>query len=149
MRRAFFTLLIAMACAARAQAIEFELGAGAKIDVASYGMEKAAALAVAASWLGIGDGLQAGVIAAGSAGRDAADMEASACLRVRPDKAALALFDGIGLLVEAGSEQTIIPILIGGLRIGAGACAIQAALELHYKKTDTDTMLWIALTRRL
>jgi hypothetical protein len=141
--------LLLLVCALRAQAQSLELGAGAKIDIAPYGIENVTALAFAAPWFDLSQGLQAGMVAAGSAGMGKVDMEISACFRVWPERTALALFDGVGALVENDLWPAIVPIILGGLRIGAGANAIVACVEVHYKRTDSDTMVWLALARRL
>lgn len=141
--------LLLLSCALRAQAQSLELGAGAKIDIAPYGIENITALVYAAPWFDLCPGQQAGMIAAGSAGTKKIDMEISACLRLWPERNALALFDGVGVLAESDLWPTIVPILIGGLRIGAGESAVIACVEVHYKSADPDTMVWFAFTRRL
>jgi hypothetical protein len=145
--RFYGVALFLLVFTARVQA--FELGAGAKIDVAPYGIENITALVLAAPWIDVSQGLQAGIIATGSAGASKIDMELSACLRVWPEGTTLALFDGVGVLAENDLWPALIPILVGGLRIGAAANAIVACIEVHYKETDSDTMLWLAFTRRL
>jgi hypothetical protein len=37
-----------------------------------------------------------------------------------------------------------VPIVLGGLRLGAGRLGVLACAEVHVKPYDTDKMLWIA-----
>jgi hypothetical protein len=146
--RAIFTLVLT-ACAIGANALDLEVGAGMKIDPAPYGIERVAAVALVAPWVDIGHGLQVGMIAAGSAGGEKADIEASACLRAWPEGSALSLFEGCGIFFAFGQDQLIVPMIIGGIRIGTGSWAVQSGIEIDIEATGTDTLLWIVLTRRI
>ena len=147
--RAFSTAFF-LAAGLSVTALELDLGAGAKVDVAPYGIENITALAFAASWIGPREGIQAGLVTAGSTGRSKTDLELSACLRVWPVKDAVALFGGAGYLAEAaGPGPSQLPFLIGALRLEAGDLALLACAEVHFEGYDTDTMFWLAALWRV
>ena len=150
-RSAFLVLALILASGGlRAAAIELDLGAGAKIDVAPYGIENITALAFAAPWIGSREGVQAGLVMAGSTGPSKSDLELSACLRAWPIKNAVALSGGAGYLLEAaGPGPPNVPFLIGALRLEAGSLAFLACAEIHFENNDTDTMLWFAALWRV
>jgi hypothetical protein len=147
--RIFFLILI-FANSFRVAALELDLGAGAKIDVAPYGIENVTALATVAPWIGARNGAQAGLVLAGSTGPAKSDLEISACLRVWPVEDRVALFGGPGYLAEAnGPGPARVPFLIGAIRLEAGSLAGVACAEIHFEKDQTDTMLWLAALWRL
>lgn len=147
MRRLAAAALLAAAAAGRAAAgelpLSLDLGAGAKIDVAPYGVENVTALATAAPWVGIGARLAAGLVLAASAGPAKADAEASLCLRVRAGEG-FHLLAGGGLVAARGDGPALAPIVLGALRLGRGRLGLEACAEVHFKPNDTDKMLWIA-----
>jgi hypothetical protein len=149
-RRLAALLALLSLSALGAAALELDLGFGGKIDVASYGIENVTALVAAAPWIGSREGLQEGLVLAGSAGPAKVDLELSACLRVWPAKGAIALFEGGGLVAERGPGPTLCPMLIGGIRLEAGRFGLDVCGEIHYEieRGDTDTMLWLALLWR-
>jgi hypothetical protein len=150
MRRLAAAAILAAAAAASAAALDLglDLGAGAKIDVAPYGIENVTVLATAAPWIGPSDGLQAGALLAGSIGPAKMDLELSVCLRFSPIRA-VALFGGGGLVVSRGDGPALVPLLLGGLRLGCGRLGLLACVEAHVKPDDTDKMVWFAALWRL
>jgi hypothetical protein len=146
-RRLAAAALLAAATAGRAAAGDLspslDLGAGAKIDVAPYGIENVTALATAAPWLGLGARLSAGLVLAASAGPAKTDAEAALCLRVRVFEG-LSLLAGGGLIAARGDGPALAPIVLGALRLGRGRLGLEACAEVHFKPADTDKMLWIA-----
>jgi hypothetical protein len=146
-RRLAAATLLAVATAGRAAAgdlpLSLDLGAGAKIDVAPYGVENVTALATAAPWVGVGDLLAAGLVLAASAGPAKTDAEASLCLRVRACEG-FSLLAGGGLVAARGDGPALVPIILGALRLGRGRLGLETCVEVHFKPDDTDKMLWIA-----
>jgi len=148
-RLAAAVLFAAVAVAvARPAALELDLGAGAKIDFAPYGVENVTFLATAAPWIGSRDRLQAGLILAASTGATKSDLELAACLRAWPFKA-VAVFGGGGFIASTGDGPALVPFTLGGLRLEAGRLGIETCAEIHLKPDDTDSMLWIAALWRL
>jgi hypothetical protein len=145
-----FFLILTFTRAFRVAALELDLGAGAKIDVAPYGIENVTALATLAPWIGPREGLQAGLVLAGSTGPAKSDLEISACLRAWPVADRIALFGGPGFLAEAaGPGPARVPFLLGALRLETGILAFVACAEIHFEKDQTDTMLWLAALWRI
>lgn len=147
MRRLAATAVLAVAAAASAAALDLDLGAGAKIDIAPYGIENVTVLATAAPWIGP-PGLQAGLVLAASTGPAKSDAELAACLRVGPLGPAAA-FGGAGILASSGDGPALVPIVLGGLRLGIGRLGLEACAEVHFKRGDTDKMLWLAALWRI
>jgi len=115
-----------------AMALELDLGAGVAIDVAPYGVETVAALALVAPWIGPRGGWQGGVILAASASTATADVEAAACARFWFVADAAAVYAGAGALVESGGDPVVEPLLVGGLRLETGrlACHMRTGRSL-------------------
>jgi hypothetical protein len=149
-RRLAAAAVLAAVVAANAAALDLDvdLGAGAKIDIAPYGIENVTVLATAAPWIGPPSGLQAGLVLAASTGPAKSDAELAACLRVGPLGPAAA-FGGAGILSSSGDGPALVPIILGGLRLGAGRLGLEACAEIHFKPSDTDKMLWFAALWRL
>jgi len=149
-RRIAAAAVLAAAALLRAPALDldFDLGAGAKLDIAPFGVENVTFLATAAPWVGIGGPFHAGLVAAASAGSSKIDFELSACLRLQPVDAVSA-FGGAGALVSAGDGPPLVPLLLGGLRLGLGRLGFLACAEIHVKPDDTDKMLWFAALWRI
>jgi hypothetical protein len=148
MRRLAAAAVMAAAVAANAAALDMDLGAGAKIDIAPYGVENITVLATAAPWIGPPSGLQAGLVLAASAGPAKSDAELAACLRIGPLGPAAA-FGGAGILASSGDGPALVPIALGGLRLGLGRLGFLACAEIHVKPDDTDTMIWMAILLRI
>ncbi len=147
-------LAVAAALAAiavfRAPALDLgiDLGAGAKLDVAGFGIENVTVLATAAPWIGLGGPFQVGIVSAASAGSSKADFELSACLRLQPAEA-IAVFGGAGILASVGDGPPLVPLALGGLRLGLGRLGFLACAEIHVKPDDTDTMIWMAAVYKI
>jgi len=138
-------LVLLLLGSARAHAFELELGGGAKVDVAPYGIENVTILGMGASWVDQRENAQVGLIAAISAGPSKVDYELSACLRIWPAPNALAIFGGVGIVDDSSIDPSLVPLAICGLRFGTGALALVSSAEVHVKRGDTDTMFWVAL----
>ncbi len=123
--------------------LDIDLGAGAKLDVAGFGIENVTLLATAAPWIGLAGPLEAGLVAAASAGSSKTDFEIVPCLRLQP-VSAIAAFGGAGILASAGDGPPFVPLVLGGLRLGLGRLGFLACAEIHIKPDDTDTMIWAA-----
>ena len=147
-------LAVASALAAfallRAPALGFDLdlGLGAKLDVASFGIENVTVLATAAPWIGLVGPLQAGLVAAASTGSAKADIERVPCLRLQPS-GAIAAFGGAGALASVGDGPPLVPIVLGGFRLGLGRLGFLCCAEGHGKPDDTDTMMWAAAVYKI
>jgi hypothetical protein len=128
-------------------ALGLELGAGAKIDAASFGIENATALAAAELWLDPLARANVGLVAAASAGPAKADFELSACLGIRPFDL-LALYGGLGAVADSSQSPVLAPLAVAGLRFGS-LWALEACGELHFEPTNKDAMIWIAIMRGL
>jgi hypothetical protein len=143
-RRVVVLLTAAFSFKLAALDLGFDLGAGAKIDVAVFGIENMTALAAASCWIDVGKGLAARLVTAASAGNAKVDFEASLCLDLRPFECA-ACFAGGGAVASSRDEPVLVPMLIGGLRVGSRRFGALACVEIHLKPEDADTMLWAAL----
>jgi len=134
----------------RAPALELDIdaGLGAKLDVASFGIENVTALAAVAPWVSLADPLQVGLVAAASAGSAKTDFELAACLRIKPYDA-IAAFGGAGLVASQGDGPPLAPLVLGGLRLGLGRLGFLACAEIHVKPEDTDTMIWAAAVYKI
>ncbi len=149
-RRLALASTLAAAALLRAPALDLgiDLGAGAKLDVAGFGIENVTVLATAAPWIGLAGPLQAGVLAAASTGSAKSDFELVPCLRLQPADA-IAAFGGAGLVASRGDGPTLVPLVLGGLRLGLGRLGFLACAEVHVKPDDTDTMIWAAAVYKI
>lgn len=149
-RRLALAAALAALALARAFALELELdlGAGAKLDVATFGIENVTLLAIAAPWLGLADRLDAGLVIAASAGSAKRDLELVPSLRISPVDG-IALSGGAGLVASVGDGPPLVPLVLGGLRMGLGRFGFLACAEIHLKPDDTDFMMWLAAVLRV
>ena len=140
-------LLIA---AAELPAFEMDFGAGITIDAAPFGIESVEPLVIVAPWVGPRDRLQAGLILAGSFGRDTPDIALALCARVWPVRNNVALYGGAGVLAAPGQDPSVMPYLLGGLRFEVWHFAfIVPGLAVRFKPTGSDTEIWIGVLYRL
>jgi hypothetical protein len=133
-----------------APAFELDIGAGAAVDVAPYGIETVAPLAVIAPWVGDRGGLQAGLLLTASASNATRDVEAAACLRVWPAADRAALYGGAGVLLDLQDDLAAEPFAVAGLRLEAGRVAFLApGLTIRFHRIGTDSGIWLAVLYRL
>ncbi len=127
-------------------AIELDIGAGITVDVAFFGVEAVEPLAIVAPWFGPRDGLQTGVVVAGSLSADMSDVAAALCLRVWPARDRAALYGGAGVLLAPGQDPAPMPYVVGGLRLETGHLAlIVPGAAMRFKPTGSDTEVWLAV----
>jgi hypothetical protein len=138
-------VVLALCCCVGAAALDLDVGAGIAIDVAPYGIETVAPMALVAAWVGPPDGWQAGLLVAATLSRSVRDAEAAACLRIWALPGHAALYGGGGLIAGSDADPVIEPYLIGGLRLQAGRIAFFApGLTMRLKSGGTDSGLWLA-----
>jgi hypothetical protein len=136
-RVAVFALLV---LTTQLPAFEMDVGAGITIDVAPFGIESVEPLVFAAPWIGPRDTLQVGVVAVGSFGAGTSDAALALCARMWPVKNIVALYGGAGVLAALGQDPSLMPYVLGGLRLEAGRFAfIVPGLAVRFKPAGSDT----------
>jgi hypothetical protein len=132
-----------------ALAFEMDIGAGAAIDVAPYGIERVVPLLVVAPWVGDRDGAQVGLMVSASASGSTRDVEAVACLRFWPAADRAALYGGAGVLLDLQDNLAAEPFAVAGLRLEAGRVAFLApGLTIRFHRVGTDSGIWLAVLYR-
>jgi hypothetical protein len=144
------TVFALFVLAAKLPAFEMDVGAGITIDVAPFGIESVEPLVLAAPWIGTRDTLQVGVVAVGSFGAGTSDAALALCTRIWPVINVMALYGGAGVLAAVGQDLSLMPYVLGGLRLEAGYFAfIVPGLAVRFKSTGSDTEVWLGVLYRL
>jgi hypothetical protein len=118
--------------------LEADLGVGITIDIAPFGIEYVEPELAAALWLGAERTFRPGLLLEASAWDGRGDLSASLCGRLDIERAAF--IGGFGMLAFFEGGQSLMPTVLGGLRIELGTFALIFPLvSVRFKPTDSDT----------
>lgn len=142
-RSLLLAVLLFSLTAPRIHALDLDLGMGAVLDVAPFGIESKELALNAALWLGTRAGFQTGLFLAQGFSFHRSETSLLVCERLWILDTRIALFGAAGIRLADYDDHVITPLFLGGTRLETGHLALLfPMIGLRLKPSDPDWELW-------